>query len=359
MKKKLNQDDLYFIEWLNKQLQTINFPVALSSDEKTFSWVEKTSKQYKKINYKDNMIQALTNDLKNGTKTYTYQIYSLEEPILKVVGGISELLLRQVKNSPSTEFKLRMLNLFDGEGASQFFQDMLSFAKTRNDTDFILEILKKGQCYGEINHQFDNGLINRLYRYYKWLNDYSTVNPEIVAQSFVSHFKNSDITISETNLINLFQGLFKEQYLPILFNAFNIQNEPLFSEAKEKKYLDMSINLKTLALSKMYKNDIKQIFEVLSSLNQDIHFPSCLIFKENENHLQLLIEALDKDSEKKIKMLFEQLVATKYEYHQDEQHDFQTLHSIVNQINEIIYIDSVIQEGDVNKQIYHKKILKV
>lgn len=342
MKNKLNQNDLQFIQWLKEQLSEVELFVV--KKDNAFSWTKdkKVLEENGGHDYKEEMIDFFIHDLMNNSKTYQYNIDSVAHTNLS---EITDTLLNSVNNHTSTYLKLRMLDLFDGDDS--FFLDMLSLAYTRNDTEFLLEIFKKGMVYLDDNR---NNLLAAVKTYYKGLQAIGTVDSQTLQLSFINHIKASQINISTVELIQTYLKLFSDSDLVLLFNEFSIENEKLCAEIKPNAYSQISLSLQVLSMAKLDRIDIDNIISSLS--NKDLNFPHFLIASNDVQNIRLLVEKQDKHSEEKVIMLFEQLIAQKYKWADDKKQNFNQLFTIVEQVNEMVHLDDIVEKGNDK----HKKI---
>lgn len=345
MAQALNSDDLVFISWFINQLKAIECFIVFSKDGKSFSWQKRKSKNSSEQNCKKQMLQALNEDLLQGTQTYQYHFCSALPSVLVCVNHVIVQLVSAPYKTSST-LKLRLLDLF--EQPPYFFKKMLMSSGINNDSAMMMELLKKGQNYGEIKHRYDEA-ISQTCNCYKWLIEDKKFTTKQVAYSFSQHLKNSTIIISEVNLINLFSSLFSEEYLPILFNTLEIKKEELITQVKEQSYLEVNLSLKTLASAKLSKVDIEKVIAYLSS-QKDLDFPSMSFIQENEGYIHLLIKKENSHSEAKVRMFFDRLVSSHYNYNSDEKNDFSMLTGIIQQINEFIQLDNALVSNEKKKK---------
>jgi hypothetical protein len=320
------EHDLSFITFLEKNLHQNLFYASLSEDKKTFNWLDSKPDGE---DCKEQMIYFLIKDLKNGTKSYNYNVFNVTN---SYPSYLVEAFLASRKRSSA--FTLRMFDLF-GQQEAHFFDKILSVANEYSNSELMLGILKKGYNYSELNHDMPLELMRRAYDKLIMLKQ---VPMEEIQDNFFEHIKNSHIKISEADLINLYLKIFSEENLDLLYQAFNIQKESDIVNISENTFSIISLSLKNLMVNRMYQHEIERIIILLPKLNSE--FPKFSILEKNEYTLDL-ITLKNEINEKKIIMLFEQLMNSKYQFNEDEQNDKMIL-AITQQINEKVYLDSIV-----------------
>jgi hypothetical protein len=349
MENKFNQDDLQFIQWLKHTLHQVDAFVVKPTDENTFCWatqdflVEGKGKE----DYKAQMIDSFIKDLTHQTKTYQYNIYHSN---ISQCTEIVRTLLDKKDNLTSHSLKLGMLRLFDGE--NELFKAMLEYCYETQDLALIFEVLKKSIHYGYIKSYEDSPLLIEVINYYFKIEELNQVKPEKITQSFIHHLKNSQMTISEANLINLYLSFFLDNDLAYFLNLFNIKKDDVLVDIQKNSFSKITLNLKTLLIAHLNYSTINLFTQELLKLNLD--FPKFYLVSFDDNNLDILVEQKDKGSEKKVVMLFEELVAQKYDFQKDKQENFKTLIALVDRISEKINLEHIL-----SNQAYVKAKLKV
>jgi hypothetical protein len=344
--QKFTPDDLVFIEWFKSIILEMEGYI-IKKNSHTFGWTYsiETFWQYKSVDYSQQMLDAFILDLDNETKTYQYNIYSMQnDDARKIIYSLSQL-----TDKTSSYLKLAMLNLFEGDNT--FFTRLLEYAHEKNDSELMFNIFKKHIHYGNVvdEKNSDSKTFAGVLYHYRKLASLNKDDVYCVAQSFIEHIQNSDIIINENNLIQVFLQVFSKKELPLLYQAFNIQKENICVnvENNDCDYAKITLSQKALISNKLYQHDIEQIIQLMTYLNLD--FPSCQVSNFDNQYIDILVQKKEANSEKKIVMFFEQLVQGEYDLRVDELEKFKTLKDISKQINEMFYLDSVIKSPSSNK----------
>lgn len=337
-----NSESLISASSLLKQIKDILEEMTghvVLKNENTFLWTNKDYifKEYGQLDYRRAMIDAFMKDLREGTKTYIYDVCDKENDSIR---DITYFLTQPHRNSEDTfNIQLRLLHLL--ENPDDFFIRLLELAHHKQNSNFLLNVFKKPMNYGDITNDEEQQLFTCTMYYYGRLVRKYKVDCATVIDSFIHHIKESQIMISEVRLITEFLEVFSENDLPLLFKAFNLDNEDLFVSLAEKSYSKFTLNLITLIVAKLNKNNINHIIETIEKLG--LEFPKMVIGHETAVHLELLVENKNSYSEKKVMMLFEYLVSSKYVLREDEKQEFKTIKEFIKQINEVIYLDATIE----------------
>jgi hypothetical protein len=329
-----------FLKQVNEILEEMAGRVVLKN-EHTFLWTDKEYifKEYGELDYRRAMINAFMSDLRQGTKTYTYDICDKKNSSIQ---DITYYLTQESRNSEQTiNIQLRLLHLL--ENPDELFIRLLELAHHKQDSHFLLSVFKKSINYGDISNDRNRELFTYTTYFYNRLFSEYHLDSTTIIDSFIHHIKNSQIVIDEVTLIKEFLEIFPENSLPLLLNAFNLDHEEVFVKAEEKAYSKLTLSLKALVVAKLNKMNINHIIECIETLELD--FPKMVISHETAIHLTLLVEKDNIQNEKKVMMLFEQLVARKYKFRDDEKEEFKTLKELVKQINEVVYLNTTIDLG--------------
>lgn len=341
MSTTMTEQDLSFITFLEKNLHQNLFYVSLSEDKKTFNWVDSKPEGQ---NYKEQMVNFLIQDLKNGTTSYNYNVFNSTNVYPSY---IIEALLSSHKRSVG--FILRMFDLF-GQQETHFFDKILSTANEYGNSELVLGILKKGYHYGKVENIYSNTSTVTLMHSYSKIISLKTITNEELEANFLEHIHNSTIDISEAELIRLYVNLFSDKNLDLLYQSFNIQKENHITQVVEKSFSVISLSLKNLMLS--HVNYVEEISKHLPILNNA--FPKFTIFEQNAYTVDI-ITPKNELNEKKIVMLFEQLMEMKYPFSYDVNTGYPILLEVSQKINEKVYLDSIV-DGKEKRQKNKMKV---
>lgn len=341
MTQQFTTRDLEFINKLEIAFKEMGGYIIKKSAD-TFSW---TDKQYEFIEtgeqeYRKDMIEAFILDLMENTKSYQYKIYHNDNYILKEV--INEL--TYIYDSTSSYLKLRLLDLLDE--SEKIFIDMLEFAQEQEDDLLLFQILKKKNNYGQIQAPSDNNTLSNVVYYYQQLQKNKKIEAEKVQQSFIHHMKNSNIAISDANLIKIYLSIFPEKDLPLFLKEFNIEREDVCIDVKENAYSMISLSLQTLASVNLSHHDISNIIDATKNLN----FPQLFLMARDDSKIDILVSTQGINNEKKAVMLFEQIVEQKNNLKLNIKDGLKTLSEIIDNINEVVHLESVVDKGHEKRQ---------
>jgi hypothetical protein len=345
-----NQKDLKFIDQIRKGLSQVDAPVIKEPDTNTFKWVHRDyfiAQSPDGVDYKNEMIEAFIQDLENNTQTYHYNIYHWHQ---NLVNDLFEPLFDEFKgrcavrnNGYSHYLRLRILETLKLHN-EEFFQQLLKYSQLINDVPLTLDVLKIGNSYEkEVVLKNAYTATQLIYTYNKLLS-LNSVSIDEIKENFVSHIKNSHIKISESNLIGLYASIFSHEDLDFIYDAFHIEKEQSIKK-NDSQFSIMSISLKNLITTPLNYDIIIQINSLL--FQQNIDFPKCYILDEKNDAIQIITENKE-GNEKKVMMLYEQLIATNYDYMQDSKG--QKLLNLVAQVNEVINLDNKISIKEEKKK---------
>lgn len=342
----LTKADLSYIEKLKKALIQMDKKALKYPNDKTLTWLEPyhpNYEQYDKPDYKEEMIHCFIEDLFNGTTSYTYNIYHYS---YRLTSSIFQELADYENNTTSQYLKLRMLDLLPQD--TSIYSDLLKYAYKIRDAAFLLNLLQRGVGYQGV---LTFSLLNEVSNYYKKLLHYNPHLENRYKANFVSHIKNSTICISDAELIAVYTSIFSAKDTQFIYDSFNIKKEDICLQVKTQALSIITLNLKELMFIHLGP---REIMDISNNFYKDRQFPSFQFFKQSDDTIELIVES-NALSEKKVVVLFEHLVQSRYHFQLDKEQDFNTLFSLMATINEKVDLDNRLSHDLIAKKSAENK----
>lgn len=353
MTPTFNKNDLRFIHWLKEILDEPRYITIKEGN--TYQTLRESKAPADAIDYTTEMIEALTQDLLQGTHTYQYHIYN---PNFAHTQEVADMILLSDSESHqiSHYLKIRMLDLF--QGSTELFHSLLNLAHRQKDSELMFEVLDTPMNYGNIENIGNHKDFSRLINFFDNLYDKPFVDKTVIEHCFIEHLKVSTYQITDTQLISVFTYLFTENNVAHFLNKMNIEKPQLCTDLKEKSYSSFKLNLSAMMMVNLEITSVIELANYLS--HSDVSFPKFTVFplKDKDEHLDVLIEnnGLNSINEQKVMALFETLAQNKYEFHQDKNNGFKQFLSTVSSIDEKINLDNTISSFSSNQSSTKHKI---
>lgn len=348
MIKQLTEHDKAFINTVKEVFNEVDADIEYLPDNKKLGWSVKNNAN--KNSFKPMMIEAFIQDLTHGTQTYQYHLYTY---FLSKNDKLLDKLLGKSSSLVSHQLKLDFLNLFDVEVG--LYEQMLSFAQEQKDVTFMLTLLNRGARYN-LDPLNRYTLLEQVLFNYEWLQlDKRGIELEVLEQSFISHFKHSQIKISDSQLIQFYLKYFSNTNVEAVYEAFNIEKEKVCEKVEHNAYSQISLNRNTLSMIGVAYKEISEINEEL--VNQNCKFPQFFPISLTEKCINVLVKTSEQDPycAEKVIRLFEELVKQKYDGIIDKRRSFKHLIKLISSIDELVHLEHTLE----NKPQHKANSLKI
>jgi hypothetical protein len=344
MRKVLTAKDLAYIEFVKGQLDLIELDVIESASG--FSWDNKYTNTKENESIRARMIQCLTNDLINDTKTHRYEMnlgyYPKPEHYYD--------LIKPLKNNELSHWLVaRMIELIDEKN---IFIELLGTIFDNKNFDL-------GLALAYIPFEYDNTLERRsTYAQFIFFCRQAVFSfpdkIDEINQIFIIHMENTKKNIYSHQLISDYYSIFGNHLLNEFLNHFQLNQKSSLFQIQSQHYSKVNLSLTALATTNLYQDIINQIVFVLNQDTKNFDFPKIYIIERNEEFLVLHIELKTPYSELQVQTLLDMLIEKQYSISLDKTHNYQVLLELAQQVSEKFYLENNLKNSNyshLNKNI--------